>query len=469
MKNKITSSLSQFLKNTLFITKVPPYGNSIFYSLGFLGLTCFAVLVVTGTLMAMMGTVWWLRNPVGMFMRSVHLWSTQMFVAIIVLHGLVVFTTSAFKPPRRLTWIIGAVVFLFLLLETEFGYYLRGDFSSQYRALQGADFWNGAYLGRLINTLSHSQVYGIHVIIFPAIIFVLVAVHYALVKIRGIAKPYRATEKINLVPASHRRLFVRGGVLVALAVVLALVFPSPLMEPVSIQGLATHEPVLVAQTLVDEYSQKSDTATYLDSIDPYSYDTKDIYVAKPYAAYVASIHGVDEWKIFQQQPAETQQRQVDAVNTYLQTLDSASQLPKVGTTDARQPFFFVIYSLVAMAQNGSYQKFVDGLNPNATPTYSLRFLSDTGALEDEASQLHITTEQWGMIREAGNKIPPGAWWLAPLGLLNHTVLANDARGDRDGAEILGLLMLILILFPYIPYLNRLPEKLHIAQWIWKAK
>lgn len=31
--------------------------------------------------------------------------------------------------------------------------------------------------------------------------------------------------------------------------------------------------------------------------------------------------------------------------------------------------------------------------------------------------------------EAG--LAPGAWWLAPIGILNHTVLAGDANGERD--------------------------------------
>lgn len=451
-----------WLKQKLFINQVPAYGNSLFYSLGFLGLTCFALLIMTGIIMAWLGTNWWLTQPVGMYLRSVHLWSAQAFVLVIVLHGLVVLTTSAYKLTRRLTWVMGALVFSLILLETEFGYYLRGDFSSQYRALQGADFWNGAYLGRLINTLNHAEVYGIHVIYLPLVILLLLTVHYTLVKLRGIAKPYRPGTGVHMVKADHNRLFFRGLVLALLILLLATVFPSPIIEPVSLQKVATDDPSLFAQTLIDEYQHQSDTATYLDSIDPYVYDTRDIYIVKPYLAWLkTSPTATNELAVFQTQADDIQQQQLQTATTYFQNNNQSSS--------TSQPLIAVINALITMAQQGSYQPVIDQLNPQASPTYSLRLLSDTGVLENEADQLHITTDQWGMIREEHGKLPPGAWWLAPLGLLNHTVLANDATGDRDGAEILGLCLLLLVVFPFIPYLNRLPEKFPFARWIWKAK
>jgi hypothetical protein len=101
-------------------------------------------------------------------------------------------------------------------------------------------------------------------------------------------------------------------------------------------------------------------------------------------------------------------------------------------------------------------------------TYADRFLADTGVLEDQATQLSLTTEQYGMIREeTGNT--PGAWWLSPIGLLNHTVLANDENGDRDAAIIFGSLLLTMLAFPFIPYLNRLPDVLKVHTLIWRKE
>ena len=92
-------------------------------------------------------------------------------------------------------------------------------------------------------------------------------------------------------------------------------------------------------------------------------------------------------------------------------------------------------------------------------------------LEDKASTLNMDTAQWGMMKdETGSmqKLPPGSWWFAPLGFVNSAFnLLSNPNGDRDAGEILGSVMLLFILFPYIPYLNRLPELFHLAPFIWK--
>ena len=457
-----TPSLLGIIRKKIFITEVPRYGNSIFYSLGFLGLLCFGILLVTGLVMVFMGSAWWTVNFWGILFRSIHLWAAQAFVLVILLHILVVFATSGFKYPRRLTWSLGAIVFAFLLLEAEFGYYLRGDFTSQYRALQGADFWNGAYLGNFVNTLNHAQVFGLHVVIIPLIMIGLLLTHYLLVKARGIAAPYRQDVQVPTVTASHTRLFIRGGVLAVAIVVLAFIFPSPIVTPATVASVAGDDSALIGQTLIAEFNRTSDTATYLDSMDPYTFDTRQVYVTKPYEQYVASTGGTNQLATFFAEPAATQASDIATAQAYFQNQSTA-------TTTANNPFLSAINSLIMMSKSGTYQAVVDAEAPAIAPTYSLRFLDDTGVLDTEASELHITTEQWGMIREAGRSLPPGAWWLTPLGALDHTILANDPSGDRDGAEILGALVLLLILFPYIPFINRIPEKLHLASFFWHRK
>ena len=122
-----------------------------------------------------------------------------------------------------------------------------------------------------------------------------------------------------------------------------------------------------------------------------------------------------------------------------------------------------------MAKNGLYESLLDQENPSINYTYSLRFLKETGVLHAQASALNMDTAQWGMVKdETGSvwKLPPGSWWLAPLGLVNTAFnLLNNSYGDRDAALILGFILLVFILFPYIPYLNRLPELFPIAPLI----
>ncbi|MFA5003789.1 MAG: cytochrome b N-terminal domain-containing protein [Candidatus Saccharimonadales bacterium] len=454
--------LFKALKQTM-IQDVPAYANKFFYSLGFLSMICFVVLIATGTLMAIFGPDWWLTTGAGKYLRSVHLWATQAFVVFIILHLIIVFFSSGFKKPRRLTWVLGALMFLVVLTEAEFGYVLRGDFSSQWRSLQGADFYNGTGLGHWINNINYQQVYGIHLVVVPLILITLLFLHYALVRFLGIAKPHRADVKVPTVKANHKLLFARGGVLVGALLLLALALPSPFLKPDTVKSVAAADPKLVAQTFMKEFDRSSDTATYLDTINPYTYDTRHIYVEQPYAQAAAFTQSPNLLERFNALPEATQAKQIQQATDYF---DKAYP----GRTDANNLLEPAINSLVQLAASGLYQPALNAASPSGDhSTYALRFLADTGVMDERAQALGITTDQYGMLREEKGHLPPGAWWLGPIGVLNHTVLAHDDNGDRDGAIILGTFFLLLVAFPYIPGLNRLPEVFRVYKIIWHVK
>lgn len=449
--------------NNIMIQDVPAYANKFIYSLGFLSMTCFTILLATGIVMALFGPDWWLLNAVGKYFRSIHLWATQAFVLFIILHVFVVFFGSGFKKPRRLTWVIGALMLLFVLAEAEFGYVLRGDFSSQWRALQGADFYNGSGMGRWISSVNYGQIYGIHVVVVPLVILGLLFLHYLLIRFLGIAKPHKADVKVPTVKANHKLLFARGGVLVGAIMLLAIIFPSPFLKPDTVKDIANNDPKLMGQTLIKEFEHSSDTATYVDNIDPYKFDTRTVYIAQPYAQLVSLTHSTDWMRVYNREPSTMQTDQLKQAEDYFNNTYPAKP-------DSQNPVEQIGVALVDMAKTGLYESSLNTANLNGDKTtYALRFLADTGALDDRAQGLGITTDQYGMLHEEKGHLPPGAWWLAPIGLLNHTVLANDDNGDRDGAIILGLFMLLLISLPYIPVLNRLPEWLKVYKLIWRTK
>jgi cytochrome b561 len=450
----------------LMIKDAPSYANKIYYSLGFLSMISFVVLIATGTVMVFFGPDWWLTSGLGTYMRSMHLWATQAFVLFILLHVTVVFFTSGFKKPRRLTWMLGVLMLFVVLAETEFGYAIRGDYSSQWRGLQGADFYNGSGLGWWLNPLNYKQIFGIHIVVIPLVLIGLLFLHYLLVKVLGIAKPYRKDITVKTVPANHKLLFARGGVLIILIMILALVFPSPYIKPTTIQTIAQQDPYLMGQTLVSEFDKSSDTATYVDNIAPYTFSTKAVYIEAPYSQYIQTQQGkTNEVAVFNAEPAATQAQQLKDASDYYGQDKPAGKPPA-------SPVTSIVDSLTTMAQAGLYESslasaagqkgYTDG------STYVLRFLSDTGVLEDKATTLRITTDQYGMIREEKGRTP-GAWWLAPIGLLNHTVLANDDNGDRDAAIIFGSLLLTMLAFPFIPYVNQLPDKLKVYKFIWRER
>ena len=449
--------------SSLMIEEAPHYANRIFYSLGFLAATSFAMLVVTGVVEVFFGSTWWLTKPAGIFFRSLHLWSTQAFIVFILLHLVVVFCTMGFRGPRRITWIFGVAMFFFALIETELGYALRGDFSTQWRALQGADFFNGSGLGWWINPLNELKIFGIHTAIAPLIIIALLALHYSLVRFLGIATPPKPEAEYRVEKANHVVLFLRGGVVVILIVVLAALFPSPYLKPVTIAEAAKSDPNLVAQTLAGEFGRLEQIGTdpdsrdltsgYSDNIQPYTFDTRTIFVDVPWKQMIASGQTPDDLAAVEQLPADGQKKLVD------EAVDLVGD-NKGGVKESDDPLIGVMKRLTTLAAAGWYDSSLKGMGEPGDNTYQLRFLSDLGVLEDQAEKLHMLTEQWGMLREE-ETARPGAWWLAPIGILNQTILAKDENGDHDGAYILGILILILAAVPFIPGVRKIPVLLRL--------
>lgn len=247
MKSAIKNNGLLQLGKVLMIETVPSYANKIFYSLGFLSMICFFLLIITGVFLVFFGPSWWLTTPAGTFVRSIHLWSIQAFVVFIILHVLVVFFSGGYKSPRRFLWVLGAIMFFLVLIEAEFGYVLRNDFSAQWRSLQGADLYNGSGLGKFINNLNYAQIYGIHIIIIPLIILSILFLHYALVRLWGIATPFKKDVQYRMVKANHTLLFFRGFLLLCVILLLAVIFPSPLIAPITIKQVAQQDPALMAK------------------------------------------------------------------------------------------------------------------------------------------------------------------------------------------------------------------------------
>ena len=444
------------------IRDVPSYANKFFYSLGFLSAISFFLLVVTGIVMAAAGPHWWITNTIGQYFRSFHLWSTQAFVVFMLLHLTIVLLTSGYRGARKFTWVLGVFMFLFALAEAEFGYVLRGDFSSQYRSLQGADLYNGSGIGWVLNNLNTGQVMGIHIVVIPMILIVLIVAHYFLVRVLGISKPSPFADNYPVVRANHKILFWRGGALIVVVAGLAAAFPSPYLAPLTISKIASNDQNVISQTLVKEFDHSSDTATYLDNINPYTFDSRTVFIENPYQELKLNLTGSDQLSIFQKGSVDLQNQQLIAATSFY------TDGPTAGVSAKTNPAIAIIDSLTIMAKSGLYEAALRNNNGSGyETTYVVRFLSDTGVPSDTATSLKMTTDQYGMVREEAGSLPPGAWWLAPIGVLNHTVLAKDSNGDRDAALIIGTFILLLLAFPFIPFLNRVPEKLRLHKLVWR--
>jgi ubiquinol-cytochrome c reductase cytochrome b subunit len=124
----------------------------------------------------------------GLFMRQLHHWAALLFVAAIVVHLLRIFFTGAFRRPRETNWLIGVVMMVLALLMGVTGYSLPDDLlsgtglriiSAILLSVPVIGTWahfavfNGDFVGEQII----GRFYIAHVLLIPAILLALIALH----------------------------------------------------------------------------------------------------------------------------------------------------------------------------------------------------------------------------------------------------------------------------------------------------
>jgi ubiquinol-cytochrome c reductase cytochrome b subunit len=128
----------------------------------------------------------------GLLMRQVHHWAALLFVASIGLHMLRIFFTGAFRKPREINWVIGFVLFILAMAEGFTGYSLPDDLLSGngLRIIDGmvkgiplVGTWISFLLfgGEFPGTDIVGRLYSLHILLLPAILIALIAVHLAYV------------------------------------------------------------------------------------------------------------------------------------------------------------------------------------------------------------------------------------------------------------------------------------------------
>lgn len=128
----------------------------------------------------------------GLFMRQVHHWAAILFVAAMSVHMLRVFFTGAFRRPRELNWVVGSILLLTGMGAGFTGYSLPDDLLSGngLRIIDGimkaipvvgtyisAFFFGGEFPGDAVI----SRLYMLHIMVIPAAILLLIAVHLFMV------------------------------------------------------------------------------------------------------------------------------------------------------------------------------------------------------------------------------------------------------------------------------------------------
>ena len=128
----------------------------------------------------------------GLLIRQIHHWAALIFLFSMMLHMMRIFFTGAFRKPRELNWILGALLLILGMAEGFLGYSLPDDLLSGTGLRAVSAFilsvpvigtwmhwavFGGDYPGDIIIP----RFYSLHILLVPGIILALIAVHVALV------------------------------------------------------------------------------------------------------------------------------------------------------------------------------------------------------------------------------------------------------------------------------------------------
>jgi ubiquinol-cytochrome c reductase cytochrome b subunit len=128
----------------------------------------------------------------GLLMRQIHHWAALIFVAATIVHMARVFFTGAFRRPRELNWVIGAILALLAIFEGFAGYSLPDDLlSGTGLRIAAAIILSIPLIGTYVHFFAFGgefpgeafipRLYTIHVLLLPAIFLALIAAHLFLV------------------------------------------------------------------------------------------------------------------------------------------------------------------------------------------------------------------------------------------------------------------------------------------------
>lgn len=175
--------------DTWLPTEMPEYAQGFMYMLGSLTASSFVVLVISGILLAMNGPAVWSTNEAVRFVAATHFWAVQAFFFFMMLHLWRVFFTGAWRGGRGLTWLLGAVAFIIAIPTAFTGFLINGDLYGQWNAVQAKDGLNALGLG-WVNLTNAGQMFGMHVVVLPLVLTVVIALHITRVRMKSVVPPY---------------------------------------------------------------------------------------------------------------------------------------------------------------------------------------------------------------------------------------------------------------------------------------
>ena len=475
----------------------PAYVASWIYVFGVLTLAALIVVAISGAVLALEGPDWWHNSPEGHFVNSTHLWSVELFFFFMVIHLWGKFFMAAWRGKRGLTWVTGVLAFLLSIGAAFTGYLSQQNLDSQWISTQAKDAMNSTGIGAYFNVLNFGQMFMWHILLLPLLVIIFVAIHVLMVRYRGVVPP------IGSVPRSEEKKPWRGRVrpydivkeasiafviVAILTLLFSVVFSSPDDPAVTIKQWSQVDPVDFVQTAQSELAGASESATYGP---PYNNQSGFVQSLGPVSLQkLAGVHyPINSGQDFVLGPLETIKSGIPSLAGALYTYQHASVAQQAAWTAAfgkadqhltvtgdrlsyprgnYGPVPTLLDNLLVMARSGGLDNALESHQGFYGTDYTkpLLFLADSGYFSSIGQKYHLLGTQWGMTNETGN-YPGQAWlWLYTF-WYQIPPMSTSANGDVMVMSIMAVLTLAFVIFPYIPGLRRLPEKIPVYKAIWR--
>src|SRR5437899_10738556 len=138
----------------------------------------------------------------GWLIRGVHFWGANLLIIMVILHMARVYWTGSYRAPRKLNWIVGVTRFLLILAFSLTGYLLPWDTKAYFATevtLKLAGSLPPVQLGTFIKEILQGgavvgpptlqRFFTIHVFLLPALIVLLMYIHFRFIRAHGISEP----------------------------------------------------------------------------------------------------------------------------------------------------------------------------------------------------------------------------------------------------------------------------------------
>ena len=194
-----------------FMFRNVPAETSWFQTLGFTAMALFGLQAVTGIVLAMyykpdpasaFQSIELITNDVtwGSLVRSMHRWGASAMIVVVFLHMARVFIFGAYKYPRELTWVTGALLLTMTMFMGLTGYLLVWDQKAYWATVVAVNITAsapvvGPYVADILragpefgpNTLS--RFYSLHMLVIPGGIATFIGIHLYFITSLGVAEP----------------------------------------------------------------------------------------------------------------------------------------------------------------------------------------------------------------------------------------------------------------------------------------